>query len=291
MEIKNVSHLTKGIEFEVFKAAEEKGNSVRGICAEGGASFTRKQQDALQDYVKTFKAKGLMFISLGENGEIKSTISKFLTDEQLKAIADVFGAKNGDLVCLCAGRDNIVLDALGNLRGEVARKLDIIPKGIYKFLWVTEMPLLEPDEETGKMNAVHHPFTSPMDEDMGKFETDPANMRAKAYDIVLNGLELGGGSIRIHQPNIQRQMFRALGLAEEDIDMRFGHMLEAFKYGAPPHGGIALGIDRIVMLMVGADNIREVIAFPKTKDAQCLLTNAPGNVSEKQLNDLGIRLK
>ena len=291
MEIKNISHLTAGTDFEVFKSIESiQGHSVRGINAAGCAGFSRKAQDALQEYVKTFRAKGLMFISLGENGEVKSSLSKFLSEENLKEIAGVFEAKAGDLICLCAGKDDIVLDSLGNLRCEVARRAEIIDKDAFEFIWVTEMPLFEQDEESGKWNAKHHPFTSPMDEDMDLLETNPGIMRAKAYDIVLNGFELGGGSIRIHQPDVQRRMFRALGLSEEDINARFGHMLEAFKYGAPPHGGIALGIDRVAMLMVGADNIREVIAFPKTKEAHCPLTDAPSQVSDKQLKELGISI-
>lgn len=275
MEIVNVTTLAGGTEFEVFNAATQAGNSLRGINAEDCAHFSRKQQDALQEYVKTFRAKGLMFISVDAGGEHKSSLSKFLTNEHLERIIKAFSAKPGDLICLCAGADYIVQDALGNLRCEIARRADIINKNDNKFLWVTEMPLLEQDLETGKWNAKHHPFTSPMDEDLHLFDTDPGAMRAKAYDVVLNGVELGGGSIRIHNPSVQTQMFRALGLSPDEISGRFGHMLEAFNYGAPPHGGIAFGLDRIIMLMVGADNIREVIAFPKTKEAQCPLTGAP----------------
>ena len=285
MEIKNVSHLTAGTEFEAFNSAE----CVRGINAAGCAGLPRKQQDALQEYVKTYKAKGLMFISVGDGGEIKSSISKFLTEEQMNGIVAAFEAKAGDLICLCAGKDSVVLEALGNLRNEVARRTDIISKDVYKFLWVTEMPLLEKDEDSGKWDAVHHPFTSPMDEDVHLFKTEPGKMRAKAYDVVLNGYELGSGSVRIYQADVQKLMFQTLGMNDEEIERRFGHMLEAFRYGAPPHGGIALGLDRIAMLMADADNIREVIAFPKTKEAYCPLTGAPGEVSFKQLQDLGIK--
>ncbi|MCL2702247.1 MAG: aspartate--tRNA ligase [Defluviitaleaceae bacterium] len=291
MEIVNISHLTTGTEFEVFKSAEAEKHSVRGINAAGCANMPRKQQDALQEYVKTFKAKGLMFIAIDENGEVKTSLSKFLSPEQLRAVTAAFNAEPGDLICMCAGRDGIVLDALGNLRCEVARRMDIIPRDVNRFVWVTEMPLLELDEESGKWNAVHHPFTSPLECDLHMFETNPGKIRAKAYDIVLNGLELGGGSVRIHQPEVQKKMFRTLGLSDDEITARFGHMLEAFRFGAPPHGGIAFGLDRVVMLMCGEENIREVIAFPKTKEQYCLLTDAPNTVSEKQLNELSIKIK
>ncbi|MDR1703531.1 MAG: aspartate--tRNA ligase [Clostridiales bacterium] len=290
MEINNVSGIVKDTEFEAFKAARAEGYSVRGINIPGGAVFSRKQQDALQEFVKGYKAKGLFFISRAD-GELKSSLSKFLSEDELNSVADVFAAKDGDLICLCADKDAVALTALGALRGEAARKLDIIDKDDFQFLWVTEMPLLEYDEENNKWNAVHHPFTAPMDEDVELFETAPGRMRAKAYDVVLNGYELGGGSVRIYQSDIQRLMFRALGLSEDDINSRFGHILEAFKYGAPPHGGIALGVDRVVMLMVGVDNIREVIAFPKTKDAYCPLMEAPNTISERQLKELGIEIK
>lgn len=290
LEINNVSHLVKDSGFDAFDVAGQEGHSVRGINAKGCGGFSRKQQDALQEHVRTFKAKGIIFIALSENGEIKSSLSGKVPESTLSGIIQALDGKPGDLICLCAGKDSVVLTALGSLRCEVARLTDIIDKNEFRFLWVYEMPLLEYDEEEGKYNAVHHPFTSPLDEDLHMFDTNPGQMRAKAYDVVLNGYELGGGSIRIHQPDVQEKMFRTLGLSETDITARFGHMIEAFRYGAPPHGGIALGIDRVVMLMVGADNIREVIAFPKTKEAQCPLTGAPAPVSERQLRELGIEV-
>ncbi|MCL2406868.1 MAG: aspartate--tRNA ligase [Defluviitaleaceae bacterium] len=289
MEIHDVTKICSGTEFEVFNAAlAESKSSIRGIKVAGQAALPRKQQDALQEYVRTFKAKGLIFISLSENSEVKSSVSKFVNDDKLKEILSAFKAEPNDLVILCAGVNGIVADALGNLRNEMARRLDIISKDEYRFLWITDIPLLEQDEETGKWNAVHHPFTAPMPEDADLFETNPGAMRAQAYDVVLNGYELGGGSIRITNSDMQRRMFKTLGLSEEEIDTRFGHMIEAYKYGAPTHGGIALGVDRIAMLMTGAENIREVIAFPKTKDARCPLTDAPGAADDAYLKELGI---
>lgn len=290
MELKDITDIVKDSGFEVFRTAIAEGGSVRGINAKGCGGFSRKQLDALQEQVKTFKAKGLMWITVTETGELKTSLSKHLTEEMLAGLAAAFDAKPNDLILLCAGKNKAVFDSLGSLRCDIARKTGQINPDEFKFLWVVDMPLFEYDEEEDKYNAAHHPFTSPMDEDLHLFETNPGAMRAKAYDIVLNGYELGGGSIRIHQRDVQERMFKTLGLSDEDIQARFGHMLEAFKYGAPPHGGIAIGLDRLAMLLAGADNIREVIAFPKTKDAYCPLTSAPNVVSAKQLNELGIEI-
>ncbi|WP_313580278.1 aspartate--tRNA ligase [Lacrimispora sp.] len=290
MELKNVSDVVKDTEFAVFKGALENGGSVRGINAEGQGAMPRKKIDALVEYAKGFGAKGLAYLAVNEDGTYKCSFAKFMTEEELRTLADAMGAKPGDLLLFAADRDKVVFDVLGNLRLELARQLDLLKKDDFKFLWVTEFPLLEYSEEQGRFTAMHHPFTMPMDEDWALIDSNPGAVRAKAYDIVLNGTELGGGSVRIHQSDIQSKMFEVLGFAKEQAEDQFGFLLEAFKYGVPPHAGLAYGLDRVVMLMVGADSIRDVIAFPKVKDASCLMTEAPSTVDPKQLVELGIEI-
>ena len=290
MELKNITDIVNGSEFGVFQNAIDAGGSVRGINGEGLGSLPRKQIDALVEVAKTYGAKGLAWIVVNEDG-FKTTISKFFSDDKLKEIAAAFDAKAGDLILICADKDKVVYDALGALRLECAKRLDLLKDDEYNFLWVTEFPMLEFDEEEQRYVAVHHPFTAPMDEDLQFIESDPGRVRAKAYDMVLNGCEVGGGSIRIHSRDIQNQMFKLLGFTPEDAQERFGFLLDAFKFGAPPHGGLAFGLDRLVMLLSGAESIRDVIAFPKVKDASCLLTDAPNVVDEKQLEELGIDIK
>ena len=288
MELKNVSEAVKGCEFAVFKGALENGGSVRGINAQGQGHMPRKKIDALVEYAKGFGAKGLAYVAISEDGTFNSSFAKFMKDEEMDALIKVMDGKPGDLLLFAADRDKVVFDVLGNLRLELARQLDLLKKDDFKFLWVTEFPLLEYSEEEDRYVAMHHPFTMPMDEDLQYIDTDPGRVRAKAYDIVLNGVEMGGGSVRIHQADIQSKMFEVLGFTPERAGEQFGFLLEAFKYGVPPHAGLAYGLDRVVMLMVGADSIRDVIAFPKVKDATCLMTEAPGQVDEKQLEELHI---
>lgn len=287
MELKNITDIVNGSEFGVFQNAIDAGGSVRGINGEGLGSLPRKQIDALVEVAKTYGAKGLAWIVVNEEG-FKTTLSKFFDDSKLKEIADRFNAKAGDLILICADKDKVVYDALGALRLDCAKRLDLLKDDDYKFLWVTEFPMLEFSEEENRYVAVHHPFTAPMDEDLSLIDTEPGKVRAKAYDMVLNGCELGGGSIRIHTQNIQNKMFELLGFEQEDAQERFGFLLDAFKFGAPPHGGLAFGLDRLVMLLTGAESIRDVIAFPKVKDASCLLTDAPNVVDKKQLEELSI---
>lgn len=290
MELKCLNEIVKDSEFKVFKDTLESGGDVRAINAAGCADFGRKEIDRLTDFVKTFGAKGLAWIAF-KDGEIKSPIAKFLGREQMDGILKVTNCKDGDLILIVADKPKVVFSSLGQLRLEMAKKLELT-KGTreFKFLWVTEFPLLEYNEEESRFTAMHHPFTSPMDEDLQFLETDPGRVRAKAYDIVLNGEELGGGSIRIHDTKLQERMFSAIGLTIEKAWEKFGYLMEAFKYGPPPHGGLAYGFDRLIMFLVNTDNIRDVIAFPKTKDAACLLTNAPSEVDEAQLEELGIAL-
>ena len=288
MELKNVSEAVKGCEFAVFKGALENGGSVRGINAQGQGHMPRKKIDALVEYAKGFGAKGLAYVAISEDGTFKSSFAKFMKDEEMNALIKVMDGKPGDLLLFAADRDKVVFDVLGNLRLELARQLDLLKKDDFKFLWVTEFPLLEYSEEEDRYVAMHHPFTMPMDEDIQYIDSDPGRVRAKAYDIVLNGVEMGGGSVRIHQADIQSKMFEVLGFTPERAGEQFGFLLEAFKYGVPPHAGLAYGLDRVVMLMVGADSIRDVIAFPKVKDASCLMTEAPGQVDDKQLEELHI---
>ena len=290
MELKNVSQVVKDCGFVVFKGALENGGSVRGINAEGQGHMPRKKIDALVEYAKGFGAKGLAYVALAEDGSFKSSFAKFMTDDEMKALIAAMDGKPGDLLLFAADRDKVVFDVLGSLRLELARQLDLLKKDDFKFLWVTEFPLLEYSEEEDRYVAMHHPFTMPMDEDIQYIDTDPGRVRAKAYDIVLNGVEMGGGSVRIHQADIQSKMFEVLGFTPERANEQFGFLLSAFKYGVPPHAGLAYGLDRVVMLMVGADSIRDVIAFPKVKDASCLMTEAPGEVDEKQLQELGIEI-
>lgn len=290
MELKNVSETVKDCQFVVFKGALENGGSVRGINAEGQAGMPRKKIDALVEYAKGFGAKGLAYLAVNEDGSYKSSFAKFMTKEELSALVKAMDGQPGDLLLFAADKDKVVFDVLGNLRLELARQLDLLKKDDFKFLWVTEFPLLEYSEEQGRFVAMHHPFTMPMEEDLELIDANPGAVRAKAYDIVLNGTEMGGGSIRIHQSDIQSKMFEVLGFTEEQAKDQFGFLLDAFKYGVPPHAGLAYGLDRMVMLMVGADSIRDVIAFPKVKDASCLMTEAPSPVDVKQLQELGIEV-
>ena len=290
MELKNVSEVVKDCEFVVFKGALENGGSVRGINAEGQGHMPRKKIDALVEYAKGFGAKGLAYIAINEDGTFKSSFAKFMKEEEMVALIAAMDGKAGDLLLFAADKDKVVFDVLGNLRLELARQLDLLKKDDFKFLWVTEFPLLEYSEEEDRYVAMHHPFTMPMEEDLQYLDSDPGRVRAKAYDIVLNGVEMGGGSVRIHQADIQSKMFEVLGFTLERAQEQFGFLLKAFKYGVPPHAGLAYGLDRMVMLMVGADSIRDVIAFPKVKDASCLMTEAPAPVDGKQLEELGIQV-
>ena len=291
MELKDVSEVVKDCEFVVFKSALENGGSVRGLNAQGKGNMPRKKIDALVEYAKDFGAKGLAYLAIQEDNSYKSSFAKFMTEEQLHDLAEAMEGKPGDLLLFAADKNEVVWDVLGNLRLEIARQFDLQKKGEFKFLWVTEFPLLEYSEEQGRFVAKHHPFTMPMEEDWHLIDSDPVAVRAKAYDIVLNGTELGGGSVRIHQSDIQSKMFEVLGFTPERAQEQFGFLLEAFKYGVPPHAGLAYGLDRVAMLMVGSDSIRDVIAFPKVKDASCLMTEAPAPVEDKQLEELGIKIK
>ena len=290
MELKNVSDVVKDCEFVVFKGALENGGTVRGINAQGQGHMPRKKIDALVEYAKGFGAKGLAYVAIAEDGTFKSSFAKFMKEDEMNALIAAMGGQPGDLLLFAADRNKVVYDVLGNLRLELARQLDLLKKNDFKFLWVTEFPLLEYSEEEDRYVAMHHPFTMPMDEDLQYIDTDPGRVRAKAYDIVLNGVELGGGSVRIHQADIQSKMFEVLGFSPERAQEQFGFLLSAFKYGVPPHAGLAYGLDRVVMLMVGSDSIRDVIAFPKVKDASCLMTEAPAPVDGKQLEELGIEI-
>ncbi|MBE5967120.1 MAG: aspartate--tRNA ligase [Lachnospiraceae bacterium] len=290
MELRNVSDIVKNCGFGVFTGALEKGGSVRGINANGQAGMPRKKIDALVAYAKDFGAKGLAYLSINEDGSYKSSFAKFMTEEELSALVKALDGKPGDLLFFAADEDEVVFTVLGNLRLEIARNLGLLNKEDYKFLWVTEFPLLEYSKEEGRYKAMHHPFTMPMEEDLDMIDTQPGKVRAKAYDIVLNGTEIGGGSVRIHQTDIQEKMFEVLGFTKEDAHERFGFLLDAFEYGVPPHAGLAYGLDRLIMLMAKEDSIRDVIAFPKVKDASCLLTDAPNIVDEKQLKELGIEI-
>ena len=290
MELKDVSGIVKDCGFAVFTGALANGGSVRGINAEGQAAMPRKKIDALVEFAKTYGAKGLAYLAIDEEGNYKSSFAKFMTEEELKALVAAMNGKPGDLLFFAADKNKVVWDVLGNLRLEIARNLDMLDKGQYNFLWVTEFPLLEYSEEEKRYVAMHHPFTMPMDEDLPLLDTDPGKVRAKAYDIVLNGCEVGGGSVRIFQSDVQEKMFSVLGFSKEDAYERFGFLLNAFKYGVPPHAGLAYGLDRLIMLMAKCDSIREVIAFPKVKDASCLMTDAPNVVDKKQLDELYIDL-
>ena len=286
MELVNVSDVVAGCGFGVFTSALENGGSVRGINAKGQGAMPRKKIDALVDFAKGYGAKGLAYLCIQEDGSYKSSFAKFMTEEQLEALVKAMSGEPGDLLLFAADKNNIVYSVLGALRLEIGEQMGIIDHDKFNFLWVTEFPLFEWNEEENRYVAVHHPFTMMMDEDLPYLDTDPGKVRAKAYDIVLNGVELGGGSVRIYQNDIQEKMFELLGFTKEDAHNRFGFLLDAFKYGVPPHAGLAYGLDRLVMLLVKADSIREVMAFPKVKDASCLMTNAPDVVDEIQLKEL-----
>lgn len=290
LELQNISDIVENCGFKVFSDAVKNGGSVRAINAKGcGAKFSRREIDSLVEFVKIYKAKGMAWIVVEEN-ELKSAITKFFNEDEIKSILERVKAEPGDLICFIADKNEVVYDSLGNLRLELARRLELLDKNEFKFLWVTEFPLLEYDEEDKRWVAKHHPFTSPMDEDMELLDTDPGKVRAKAYDIVLNGTEIGGGSIRIHMQELQAKMFNLLGFTNEQAWERFGFLLEAFKYGTPPHGGMAYGLDRMIMLMAGKNSIRDVIAFPKVQNASCPMSNAPDVVEPKQIKELHIRI-
>ena len=290
MELQDVSQVVKGCEFGVFTTALENGGSVRGICVPGKGDMGRKQIDKLVDLAKTYGAKGLAYIQLKADGTVKSSFSKFFTEEGLQELIGAMGGKAGDLLLFAADKNKVVWDVLGALRLHMAKEMDLLDPNQYNFLWVTEFPLLEWSDEENRYKAMHHPFTMPMEEDWDKIDSDPGAVRAKAYDIVLNGTELGGGSVRIHQNDIQEKMFEVLGFTQEQAWEQFGFLLNAFRYGVPPHAGLAYGLDRMVMHMVQADSIRDVIAFPKVKDASDLMCEAPGMVDEKQLKELGLAI-
>ena len=290
MELVDVSEVVKDCEFVVFKNALENGGSVRGINAKGQGAMPRKKIDKLVDFAKDFGAKGLAYIAIQEDGTVKSSFAKFMSEEEMHALIETMDGENGDLLLFAADKNKVVWDVLGNLRLEIARQLEILDKGDYRFLWVTEFPLLEWNEEAGRYTAMHHPFTMPMEEDLDLLDTDPGKVRAKAYDIVLNGTELGGGSVRIFNQEIQNKMFEVLGFTREQAEEQFGFLLSAFKYGVPPHAGLAYGLDRLIMLMAKEDSIRDVIAFPKVKDASDLMTEAPAAVDKKQLEELGLEI-
>ena len=291
MELHDVSEVVKGCGFGVFTGALEQGGSVRGINAKGQGSMPRKKIDKLVEFAKGYGAKGLAYLSINEDGTYKSSFAKFMTEDELKALVDALDGEAGDLLLFAADKNKIVWNVLGALRLEIAKELDLLDPNQYNFLWVTEFPLLEWSDEENRYMAMHHPFTMPMEENWENVDTDPGSVRAKAYDIVLNGTELGGGSVRIHQDDIQEKMFEVLGFTKESAHEQFGFLLDAFKYGVPPHAGLAYGVDRMVMHMVHADSIRDVIAFPKVKDASCLMTEAPGKVDEKQLEELQLKIE
>lgn len=290
MELTDVSEVVKGCGFSVFTGALEAGGSVRGINAKGQAAMPRKKIDALVDFAKGYGAKGLAYLSVQEDGSYKSSFAKFMTEEELAALVSAMGGEKGDLLLFAADKNTIVWSVLGALRLELGKQMGLIDENQYNFLWVVEFPLLEWSDEENRFKAMHHPFTMPMEEDWQYIDSDPGRVRAKAYDIVLNGVELGGGSVRIHQNDIQAKMFDVLGLSKEIANERFGFLLNAFKYGVPPHAGLAYGVDRFVMLLTHAESIREVIAFPKVKDASCLMSEAPNVVDAEQLTELGIDL-
>ena len=290
LEITDISKVVEGCGFGVFTGALENGGSVRAINAKGlGDQISRKNIDALGEFVKTYKAKGLAWIKVNPDG-VQSPIAKFFEEDQLNAILEATDAKENDVIFIVADKNSVVYASLGALRLEIAKRYDLIDKSQYNFLWVTDFPLLEYDEEENRYVAMHHPFTAPKDEDLPLLDTDPGKVRAKAYDIILNGVELGGGSMRIYNSELQQKMFEVIGLPAEEIEARFGFLIDAFKYGAPPHGGMAYGFDRMLMLLDGCESIRDVIAFPKVQNASELMTNAPDVVDAKQLEELGIAI-
>lgn len=291
MELQDVTSLVQNCGFGVFTGAIENGGTVRGINAKGQGAMPRKKIDKLVDFAKDFGAKGLAYLCINEDGSYKSSFAKFMTEEELERLVKALQGEPGDLLLFAADKNKVVWDVLGNLRLELARQMELLDKNVYNFLWVTEFPLLEYNEELGRYQAMHHPFTMPMEEDIPYLDSEPGRVRAQAYDIVLNGTEIGGGSIRIHQNDVQEKMFEALGFTKEAAYEQFGFLLEAFRYGVPPHAGLAYGLDRLIMLMAKEDSIREVIAFPKVKDASCLMTQAPGAVEPEQLEELGIAIR
>ncbi|NCC42849.1 MAG: aspartate--tRNA ligase, partial [Clostridia bacterium] len=291
MELQDVSEVVKNCEFVVFKNALENGGSVRGINAKGQGGMPRKKIDKLVDYAKDYGAKGLAYVAIHEDGSVKSSFSKFMSEEEMDALVKAMDGQAGDLLLFAADKNKVVWDVLGALRLELARQMELLHNDEYRFVWITQFPLLEWSEEENRFKAMHHPFTMPMEEDLQYIDSDPGRVRAKAYDIVLNGTEIGGGSVRIHQNDIQEKMFESLGFTKEQAHEQFGFLLTAFKYGVPPHAGLAYGLDRLVMLMAKQDSIRDVIAFPKVKDASCLMSEAPNVVDEKQLDELGIAVK
>lgn len=291
MELKNVTDIVKDCGFGVFTGAIENGGSVRAINVKGQGAMPRKKIDALVDFAKGYGAKGLAYICINEDGTFKSSFAKFMSEDEMKNLVAAVDGEPGDLLLFAADRDKIVFSVLGALRCEMAEQLELIDKNDFRFLWVTEFPVFEWSDEEERYKAMHHPFTMPMDEDLELLDTDMGKARAKAYDIVLNGVELGGGSVRIHQDDVQEKMFKLLGFTEEEAHDRFGFLLDAFKYGVPPHAGLAFGLDRMIMLMTGADSIRDVIAFPKIKDASCLMSNAPDVVDPKQLEELCLKVE
>ena len=290
MELTDISEVVKDTEFAVFKNALESGGTVRGINAKGQGGMPRKKIDKLVEFVKGYGAKGLAYVAIQEDGTVKSSFAKFMSEEQMQALIKAMDGQNGDLLLIAADKTKLVWDVLGALRLEMANQMGLLDKNEFRFVWITEFPLLEWSEEENRFTAMHHPFTMPMEEDLQYIDSDPGRVRAKAYDIVLNGNEIGGGSVRIHQNDIQEKMFEALGFTKERAHEQFGFLLDAFKYGVPPHAGLAYGLDRLVMLMAKQDSIRDVIAFPKVKDASCLMTEAPERVEEKQLQELGIEV-
>ncbi len=290
MKLVNVAPVVAQSQFQVFTKVLEQGGQVKGINAVGCGEFSRKDIDDLTKFVGIYGAKGLAWMIVTEEG-VKSAITKFFTEEQLKELVTLMNAKPGDLLLFVADKPQVVADSLGQLRVHLAKSLNLIDTSVYSFCWVVDFPLLEYDDEDQRWVAIHHPFTAPKTEDLPLLETDPGKVRAKAYDLALNGVELGGGSIRIHQRHVQEQIFSLLGLGLEESKEKFGFLLDAFEYGTPPHGGIAFGLDRMIMLMTGLDNIRDVIAFPKTQSATCLMTQAPTPVTQKQLKELHLRLK
>ena len=290
MELTDISEVVKDTEFAVFKNALEAGGTVRGINAKGQGGMPRKKIDKLVEFVKGYGAKGLAYVAIQEDGTVKSSFAKFMTEEQMQTLIQAMDGQNGDLLLIAADKTKLVWDVLGALRLEMANQMGLLDKNEFRFVWITEFPLLEWSDEENRFTAMHHPFTMPMEEDLQYIDSDPGRVRAKAYDIVLNGNEIGGGSVRIHQNDIQEKMFEALGFTKERAHEQFGFLLDAFKYGVPPHAGLAYGLDRLVMLMAKQDSIRDVIAFPKVKDASCLMTEAPERVEEKQLQELGIEV-
>ena len=290
MELVNVTETVKDSEFVVFKGAIENGGTVRGINAKGQGAMPRKKIDKLVAFAKDFGAKGLAYIAIQEDGTVKSSFSKFMTEEEMNNLIAAMNGEAGDLLLFAADKNKVVWDVLGNLRLELAKQMELLDKNQYNFLWVTEFPLLEWSDEQNRYLAMHHPFTMPMEEDLQYIDSEPGRVRAKAYDIVLNGNEIGGGSVRIFQNDVQEKMFEVLGFTKEQAYEQFGFLLDAFKYGVPPHAGLAYGLDRMVMLMAKEDSIRDVMAFPKIKDASCLMTQAPSMADNKQLEELGLKL-